>query len=157
MKISVVAVNLSSTVRLLASVGFAVEFGLENDIRNWFEHPICLTRALYMINAGLRIPTSQVIFYESLVHDVAPFCCLLWIRRLPTKMTCFMPGWLHVILLITMYLFMGFGGLGRSIVMIEHGQNRYFHNFHNYDCEYELCYSMSPGNMPARRQISSTR
>ena len=67
-------------------------------------------------------------------------------------MTRFMPGWLRVILLITIYL--RFGGVGRSIVMIEHGQNRdfyNFHNFHNYDCEYELCYLMSPGNMPARR------
>ena len=27
-------------------------------------------------------------------------------------------------------------------------------NFHNYECEYELCYSMFAGNMPTRRQIS---
>ena len=30
-------------------------------------------------------------------------------------------------------------------------------NFHNYGCEYELCYSMSAGHMPAKRHISSIR
>ena len=68
---------------------FVVEFGLKNDIRNRLEYPICLTRALYMINTDLGIPASQVIICESCDHNVAPFCCLLLIRRLPTEMTRF--------------------------------------------------------------------
>ena len=129
---SVVAGNLSNTFRLLAFVGFAVEFGLENDIRNWLEYPIHL-----MVNTDLRIPTSQVIFCESPVHNVTPFYlffrtqynrCLLLIRRLPTKMTRFMsksvfwkvfPGRLCIFLSITIYLFMRFWWFGE-----EYSHNR---------------------------------
>ena len=39
----------SKPIKLLAPVGFALEFGLENDTRNRLEYPIDLTGALYMI------------------------------------------------------------------------------------------------------------
>ena len=85
--------------------------------RKWYKKPIRVSKLSHtgIIYDKYWPKNPKVIFRESLVHSVTPFCCLLWIRRLPTKMTRFMsktvfrkifPGWLRVVLLITMYLFL---------------------------------------------------
>ena len=71
------------------------------------------------------------------IYNGALFSCLLLIHRLPTNMMRFISkrvfwkvfrGGLCVVLLITIYLFMRFCGLGKSMAMIEHGQNRDYYD-----------------------------
>ena len=59
--------------------GFSRGIRTRNDIRNLLEYPICLTETLCMIDTDLRNPTSQDIFCENWVHNVAQFYCLILI------------------------------------------------------------------------------